>query len=153
MFASTAAIMPPAIATREALLLASRIYRHKGGISFAKTNFSKAAAIYLERAMQQPESIQANLHAAIILYAGDVRYWDSYNDSRKNAVAYADKVIFLCKKEKSEKQIADTNVIFLEEAAALAFLIKENVPASNAHFVKAEKLEASGMIVDQHTRF
>ncbi len=121
-------------------LLGSRIYRHKGGISFAKNYFSRAAAGYLDEAMQQPESIQANLNAAIILYAGDVRYWESYEESKKNAWNYADKVLALCKKAKSEKNPGITEELFLEEAAALAFLVKENIAQSSAHFAKAEKL-------------
>ena len=121
-------------------LLGSRIYRHKGGISFAKNYFTRAAAVYLDEAMQKPESIQANLNAAIILYAGDVRYWESAEQSKKNAWVYADNVLTLCEKAKAEKKLEATEVTFIEEAAALAFLVKENLTESNAHFAKAEKL-------------
>jgi len=121
-------------------LLGSRIYRHKGGSSYAKNYFTRAAAVYLDEAMQKPESVQANLNAAIILYAGDVRYWESYEQSKKNARDYADKVLTLCKKAKAEKKLEAAEEIFLEEATALAFLVKENVDQSNAHFAKAEKL-------------
>ena len=100
---------------------------------------SKVAAIYLNKVLQNPESIQANLNAAIILYAGDVRYWDSYEQSKKNAWSYADKVLEVCK---NEKKIDEKEQIFLEEARALAFLIKENIAGSNVHFAKAEKLYA-----------
>ncbi len=124
----------------DALLLASRIYRHKGGLSYARNYFSRAAAIYLNAAIQQPESIQSNLDAAIILYAGDIRYWDSYEQSKKNAWDYADKVLTLCKNAKTEKNISEDAEIFLEEAAALALLVKENIAGANSHFVKAEKL-------------
>ena len=120
-------------------LLGSRIYRHKGGISFAKNYFTRAAAVYLDEAMQKPESIQANLNAAIILYAGDVRYWESAEQSKKNAWDYADKVLTLCKKVKAEKKLEAVEEIFLEEAEALAFLVKENMSESNEHFAKAEK--------------
>lgn len=123
-----------------AFLLASRIYRHKGGISYAKNYFTKAAAVYLDEVMQKPGSVKANLDAAIILYAGDVRYWDTYNDSKQKAFAYADKVLELYKNKKAEKSIPASEEIFLEEAAALAFLIKENVSGSNAHFAKAENI-------------
>ena len=121
-------------------LLGSRIYRHKGGISFAKNYFTRAAAVYLDEAMQKPESIQANLNAAIILYAGDVRYWESAEQSKKNAWNYADKVLTLCQKVKAEKKLESAEEIFFEEAAALAFMVKENLNESNAHFAKAEKL-------------
>lgn len=123
----------------DTLLLASRIYRSMGGLSYAKSYFSKAAAIYLNKVLQNPESIQANLNAAIILYAGDVRYWDSYEQSKKNAWSYADKVLEVCK---NEKKIDEKEQIFLEEARALVFLIKENIAGSNVHFAKAEKLYA-----------
>lgn len=123
----------------DTMLSASRIYRSMGGLSYAKNYFSQAAAIYLDEAMQKPESIQANLNAAIILYAGDVRYWASYEESKKNAWGYADKVLELCKKKKSEKK-TDAEDRLLEEATAVAFLIKENVAGSNTHFAKAEKL-------------
>ena len=124
----------------EALLLASRIYRSMGGLSYAKKYFSKAAALYLNEAIQNPDSVQASLNAAIILYAGDVQYWDSYEESKKNAWGYADRVLDLCKKEKSKKKTEVSNDIFLEEAMALAYLIKENVADCNGHFAKAEKL-------------
>lgn len=133
--ATTVSAAPP-----EAFLLASRIYRHKGGLSYAKNYFTRAAAVYLDEAMQLPDSIKANLKAGIILYAGDVRYWDSYEQSRKNARDYADKVLALCKKAKMEKNLSAGKAVFLEEAAALACLIKENEAESNAHFAKAEEL-------------
>ncbi len=121
-------------------LLASRIYRGKGGVSYAKDYFTRAAGIYLEDAIQNPESIQANLNAAIVLYAGDVRYWDSYEQSKENAWKYAEKVLELCKKETNEKKLTDRDKVFFEEAIALAFLIKENVKDSNIHFSKAQKI-------------
>lgn len=133
--ATTAPSAPP-----EAFLLASRIYRHKGGASYAKNYFTRAAAVYLDEAMQQPESIEMNLKAAIVLYAGDVRYWDSYEQCKKNAWSYADTVLVLCKKAKVEKNLTTEKEVFLEEAAALACIVKENMVESNAHFAKAEKL-------------
>ncbi len=133
--ATTVPTAPP-----EAFLLASRIYRHKGGLSYAKNYFTRAAAVYLDEAMQNPDSIEANLKAAIVLYAGDVRFWDSYNQSRKNARDYADTVLKLCKKAKDEKSISAAREIFLEEAVALASLVKENAGECNDHFMKAEKL-------------
>ena len=133
--ATTAPSAPP-----EAFLLASRIYRHKGGASYAKNYFTRAAAVYLDEAMQQPESIEMNLKAAIVLYAGDVRYWDSYEQCKKNAWSYADTVLVLCKKAKVEKNLTTEKEVFLEEAAALACIVKENMVESNAHFAKASKL-------------
>ena len=135
----------------EILLLASRVYRGKGGVSYARNYFSKACAIYLEDVLRYPDSIEANLNAAIILYAGDVRYWDSYNDSKKKAEAYADKVLDIFKNEKisyfknrRNKNIQNKNrEKFLEEASALAFLIKENYAAAEKHFARAEKLHAT----------
>lgn len=122
------------------LLLASRIYRSMGGLSYAKNYFSKAAALYLNEAIQNSESIRANLNAAIILYAGDVRYWDSYEESKKHSWGYADRVLELCKKKRAKKITEVNEEIFLEEATALALMIKENIAGSNAHFTKAEKL-------------
>lgn len=132
----------------EILLLASRIFRGKGGVSYAKNYFSKASAIYLEDVFRYPESIESNLNAAILLYAGDVRYWDSYNDSRKKAEAYADKVFELYKSEiikkfrnRREKKFQDkSREKMLEEAVALSFLVKEDFVAAEKHFAKAEKL-------------
>ena len=132
----------------EILLLASRIFRGKGGVSYAKNYFSKASAIYLEDVLRYPESIESNLNAAILLYAGDVRYWDSYNDSRKKAEAYADKVFELYKSERiqkfrnrREKKFQDkSKEKMLEEAVALSFLVKEDFVDAEKHFAKAEKL-------------
>ncbi len=130
------------------LLLASRIYRGKGGVSYAKNYFAKASAIYLDDVLRYPESIEANLAAAIILYAGDVRYWDTYSDSQKKAVAYADRVLELFKEEKikifknrRDKNSQDKNrEKYLEEVAALAYLVKEDFAAAEKRFVRAEKL-------------
>lgn len=132
----------------EVLLLASRIYRGKGGVSYAKNYFSKASAIYLEDVFRYPESIEANLKAAILLYAGDVRYWETYNESRKKAEAFADKVFDLYKTEKikkfknrRDKNFQDKNrEQMLEEAVALSFLVKENFMAAERHFARASKL-------------
>lgn len=124
----------------DVLLLGSRIYRGVGGISFAKQYFSKAAAIYLDDVLLNPESIKANLNAAIILYAGDVRYWDTYIDSRKKAIVYADKVLEIYNKKQAEKKILACDELYLEEAAALAFLVKENVSDCEVHFAKADEV-------------
>lgn len=132
----------------ETYLLASRIYRGKGGVSYAKGYFSKASAIYLDDVLRYPESIESNLAAAIILYAGDVRYWDTYNDSKQKAEVYADKVLELFKIEKIKKfkNRRDKSLqnksreSFLEEAAALAYLVKENFAAAEKRFARAEKL-------------
>lgn len=124
----------------DVLLLGSRIYRGVGGISFAKQYFSKAAAIYLDDALRNPEVIEANIKAAIILYAGVVRYWDTYDDSKKKARVYADKVLELYYNKQAEKMIQASEELYLEEAAALAFLIKENVSDCEVHFAKADKI-------------
>ena len=132
-------------------LLASRIYRGKGGVSYAKNYFAKASAIYLDDVLRYPESIESNLTAAIILYAGDVRYWDTYSDSKKKAEAYADEVLELYKNEKlkifknrRDKNSRDKNrEKYLEEVAALAYLVKEDFAAAEKRFVRAEKLSKS----------
>ncbi len=132
----------------ETYLLASRIYRGKGGVSYAKNYYAKASAIYLDDVLRYPESIESNLTAAIILYAGDVRYWDTYSDSKKKAEAYADIVLELFKNEKvklfknrRDKNSRDKNrEKYLEEVAALAYLVKEDFAAAKKRFARAEKL-------------
>lgn len=124
----------------DVLLLGSRIYRGVGGISYAKQYFSKAAAIYLDDVLRNPKAIEANLKAAIILYAGDVRYWDTYDESKKKARVYADKVLELYNNKQAEKMIQTSEELYLEEAAALAFLVKENVSDCEVHFAKAERI-------------
>lgn len=132
----------------ETYLLASRIYRGKGGVSYAKSYFAKASAIYLDDVLRYPESIESNLAAAIILYAGDVRYWDTYNDSKKKAEVYADVVLELFKREKAKmfKNRRDKSLQnksrekLLEETAALAYLVKENFAAAEKRFARAERL-------------
>ena len=81
------------------LLLASQIYRGKGGISSAKEYFNRAEAVLLDHLSADPDSIDANLDYAILCYAGDVRYWANYSTYLKKAKKHADRVLSLCNKE------------------------------------------------------
>ena len=102
------------------LLLASQIYRGKGGISYAKEYFSRAESILQEQLLAQPDSIDANLEYAILCYAGDVRYWPDYDSYREKAKKHAEHVIALYKRADQKSQKSGSNQIPL----ALAFLIK-----------------------------
>ncbi len=104
------------------LLLASQIYRGKGGVSYAKSYFSRAEAVLKKRIAQRPDSVRANLDYAILCYAGDARYWPEQEVYQKRARKYADKVIALCRaQEKTGKKYDNYSV-----ALALAYLIKGN---------------------------
>ena len=102
------------------LLLASQIYRGKGGIPYAKEYFSRAENILQEQLLTQPDSIDANLEYAILCYAGDVRYWPDYDSYREKAKKHAEHVISLYKKADQNPQKDSNDQIPL----ALAFLIK-----------------------------
>lgn len=76
-------------------LLASQIYRGKGGIPYAKKYFTQAESILKQRLAQKPKDIFANLDYAVLCYAGDVRFWQEYADYQKQAQQYARTVLLL----------------------------------------------------------
>ena len=55
-------------------LLAAQIYRHRGGLSYAKNYFTQACSLYEKQLKDYPDSITLNLQYAIACYAGDARY-------------------------------------------------------------------------------
>ncbi|MBP3690730.1 MAG: hypothetical protein J6I74_05335 [Schwartzia sp.] len=79
----------------DVLLLASQIYRSKGGAAFAKEYFIRAESILIARIAASPKDIGANLDYAIACYAGDSRFRDNYDSYRKIAYQHADEVIRL----------------------------------------------------------
>lgn len=87
------------------LIIASQIYRAKGGLSYAKDYFRRSEAIILEKLAKNPDDIIANLDYATMCYAGDVRYWPEYNEYTKKAKEYAKKVIELSKQKTSSENI------------------------------------------------
>ena len=95
------------------LILASQIYRAKGGMPYAKEYFSRAQSLMEEQLAIQPNNIYVNLQYAIVCYSGDVRYWQNYDKYNHEATRYANKVIYLSDKSSD-----------LREATAISYLIK-----------------------------
>ncbi len=81
------------------LLLGSQIWRGKGGISYAKSYFTKAENLLKQKLELVPNDISTNLDYAIACYAGDVRFWNNYSKYQKQAEKHAEKVIALSKAE------------------------------------------------------
>lgn len=77
-------------------VLASQIYRGKGGISYAKSYFQRAERILGENLKIYPDSIDTNLDYALVCAAGDMRYTSEYADYQKKAKLAAEKVLDLC---------------------------------------------------------
>lgn len=89
-------------------LLASQIYRHRGGLSYAKNYFVQACTLYEKQLEDYPDSVTLNLQYAIACYAGDARYYPDYEDYKSRAVLYAGKTLKLLEQNKNQYSEADT---------------------------------------------
>ena len=96
-------------------MLASQIYRAKGGIPYAKEYFSRAKDLLEKKLAENPNADDVELKYAIICYSGDVRYWPEYKTYKHEAESCADKII-------------DENGSIATEKleTAMAYLIKGN---------------------------
>lgn len=89
-------------------LLAAQIYRHRGGLSYAKNNFTQACTLYEKQLKDYPDSITLNLQYAIACYAGDARYYPDYEDYKSRACLYAKQTLKLLEQNKKQYSEADT---------------------------------------------
>ena len=81
-------------------VLASQIYRHRGGLSYARNYFLEACKIYEKQLQEYPESITLNLQYAIACYAGDARYYPDYNDYKVRSYLHANQALKLLEQVK-----------------------------------------------------
>ena len=82
----------------EHLVLASLIYRSKGGTAYAKEYFNRADRLLKMRLASEPNDIGSHLDCAILYCAGDARFWPNAGEYRASAVMHADRVIELAQK-------------------------------------------------------
>lgn len=95
-----AIVVAPDIA--EYQLLASQIYRSRGGLSYARNYFSKACELYEQQLKEYPDSITLNLQYAIACYAGDARYYPDYNEYKIRSYVYANQTLKLVEKYEAQ---------------------------------------------------
>lgn len=131
---SKACVMEPLNA--DYLLLGSQIWRGKGGISYAKSYFTKAENLLKQKLELVPNDISTNLDYAIVCYAGDVRFWNNYSKYKKQAEKYAEKVIALCKDELKKED--NSNLV---RVMAMANLILNNKDECLELLLKAKKMD------------
>lgn len=89
-------------------LLAAQIYRHRGGLSYAKSYFNQACSLYEKQLKDYPDSITLNLQYAIACYAGDARYYPDYEDYRSRAYLYAKQTLKLLEQNKNQYNEAES---------------------------------------------
>ena len=106
----------------ESFLLAARIYRAKGGLSFAKKYLKRADEIFYETALKKSHSVAANLDYAVFCYAANM---DNNHDQNKKAQLFAEETL---------KLIETDNFLINGEQAnnylrykALAYLVKGDI--------------------------
>ena len=88
-------------------LLAAQIYRHRGGLSYAKNYFTQACLLYEKQLKAYPDSITLNLQYAIACYAGDARYYPDYEDYKSRACLYAMQTLKLLERNKNQYSEAE----------------------------------------------
>ena len=88
-------------------LLAAQIYRHRGGLSYAKNYFNHACSLYEKQLKDYPDSITLNLQYAIACYAGDARYYPKYEDYKSRACLYAMQTLKLLERNKNQYSEAE----------------------------------------------
>jgi hypothetical protein len=116
------------------LLLASQLYRSKGGASYAKSYFQRCEAALSQRLGQHPASINDNLDYAIACYAGDKRYSEEYDAYRQIGREYAEKVLKLYATLEPQAQ-KKANALY---ALALAKLILSDKEACKELLMEAD---------------
>lgn len=89
-------------------LLAAQIYRHRGGLSYAKNYFNQACSLYEKQLKDYPDSITLNLQYAIACYAGDARYYPDYEDYKSRACLYAMQTLKLLEENKKRYSEEET---------------------------------------------
>ncbi len=120
----------------EYLMLASQIYRSKGGSSYAKDYFSRGERILQNRLEQESYSVSANLDYAIACLAGEGHFSKEF---RKKGEKSLDRVIKLCEGElKSETRHGD---IIL--ALGMAYLLKGQHDKGEKALAKAADLDST----------
>lgn len=122
------------------LVLASQIYRSKGGLADAKNYFSRAEDALTEKLAANPNDIGAHLDYAILCTAGDARYWKDSAVYKKKAIPHADKVIELCAKNHDGIKSGSRNI----RAAAMAYIVKGDAKRAAKMLKKASELDATG---------
>ena len=103
-------------------LLASQIYRSKGGIAYAKSYFQRAERILGENLKVHPDGIDVNLDYALAFVAGDARYLTNYSEYVEKGKLAAAKVLELCELWYKEHDKTDKSL----RAEAMANLILGN---------------------------
>lgn len=104
------------------LVLASLIYRGKGGASYAQSYFQRAEKIIVAKIKDDPDDIEAHIDYAILCHAGDGQFSNKAFAYAKTAQKEANIVIKLCQKALK----ADKNAENLHRALGLAYLIRGN---------------------------
>ena len=117
----------------EYLMLASQVYRSKGGSSYAKDYFARAEKILRERIDASPDDVHANLDYAIACLAGEGRFSKEY---QKKGEKTLDKTIRLCESEFKSKH-PDGGIV---RALGMAYLLKGQQAKAEKMFVKAAEL-------------
>lgn len=90
-------------------LIASQIYRYRGGLSYAKNYFSRACELYETQLKEYPNSITLNLQYAIACYAGDARYYPDYEDYKSRAYLHAKQTLKLL--EQNQKRYSEEETL------------------------------------------
>lgn len=65
---------------KTAWLLGSKIYRAKGGASYARKYFGEAYWLYLSQLSERPGDVGTALALAVVCRAGDTRYWSDTDE-------------------------------------------------------------------------
>jgi hypothetical protein len=114
-----AAIVATDAENGEAFLLASQIYRAKGGLAYAERYLKRADDIFYHAAQTNPKSVAANLDYAVFCYATSLT---TKLNQKKKAQLYADKTLKLIEAER-KIQADQQNKNYLRYEA-LAYLMK-----------------------------
>ena len=104
------------------LVLASLIYRGKGGAAYAQNYFLRAENIINERVKENPTDIESRINRAILYYAGDGQFSDKAYKYSKEALKEANVIVNLCQQALKK----DKNTPNISRALAFAYLMKGN---------------------------
>lgn len=132
----------------EVLLLASQIYRGKGGLSYARRYFERAEAVFLARLAERPKDAGAHLDYAIACYAGVPRFEAKYGAYAAKAEQYAGTALKLCgapagRSGKDRRIAADSVPAAKQRIAALAYLVLDERETCEALLEQAAERDAS----------